>query len=579
MNSKILIEKAVIEDIEEHAELYQVERVTQINAGDARFLHQNFYASDHKERMHTRLFAIEANPNNTKAWLDGIEFLGSDIENSAIGSEKIDLIYADLTESLDTQDLLSLVNHAYTIVAYVSVTKNVADMIEKQLECKQSALAKALDYEGVALTTIAQTNDDLVLLRILSKKYETEDPVRRGPFLGDKPSRQWREGGYDFSTFPWGRSFAGQPASEFKSLSELKNSHSIYKAGLKDRKQSIMQEFQSVQDMHLAYNKDKNHILDSFKSLDSLGVEALDELQLTKDAIEKALRNRLTRLNSLFWHRLIELYFDKEANVSERLKQLLVSKSLGSAVSNTLNGDEFSGSMPFSATNAQVAIVKMSDTLNTLASSDFTNILKSAANPKNMIAYQSNSVDLEAEDLQPYDKWGLVRDVESFGAVMLKDTLKGKGLFNIPEPEGLIDYNHEATVKSFYVEKIIDDISPLVAASGMAKVNKQDALSSQVLLRKRVDVFTVSDNKKPVFSFTLYKGGDHKLELSKELALRINIIIGKSKGWLTDGEQAYQEMAITDMSLDDFKEFYESVNIRKKDIYKSDFANFLGLQV
>lgn len=566
MNTQKLITDSILSDIQAYGDISQLGLAIQVNTNNPELYNSILKTksnNDYNRDVSLRLVHDEL--GDTK-WPAYCRFIGTNIKHSSANTAKSDLVYADFSNNYGLDGAIDVINNVFTYVAYIAVHKPSLDS-----EAQSATFYRTLEKKGLAIKHIP-IDENTQVVRLINKLYTTENPVRASHW--DRVARaRWAEGGYNFEDFSWGDTPGRLIIEDTKNLSKLERYAAVYDSsehGLKKLTSSeIVATAKNIFEMEKLYKSERKSIIDCFKQLDTISTTAIYEIGITREDLERQLEEKLQSLNHRFWNALFQNVFDAEGQFALKAKQIAMDQVFG-------RDDSALKNMPFSAENAKFFTNRLYELLDQRSSGDFIELIKCAISPMNVTPYTSNPINLDTVKWEDDEYWVTEEDREALGCCRFNKKIVSTQLFG--RRVGYSEYDIRGSQVSRDINNILLDTATLAQQVGITDLDTESMGDSQASLRNRIDVLSTNGNSKnPVFSTTLYKNGKLHLTLSDEFALRLNIVFGKSKGWLSDAKQAYKELDITNMDYDTFKLIYESANLSASDFKETKIGQFLNI--
>lgn len=274
------------------------------------------------------------------------------------------------------------------------------------------------------------------------------------------------------------------------------------------------------------YQRDMGELLDTYKALCAINPRLLKEIGGDVKSVREAFRLKIEGLKNLYWREL----FDNLSKITDRLTSKTRGYLLSTLTSNT--------SVDFTAQNAYAVVVWVLKQANQYYDDQLVEVFRDMTEKANVINYKSNKKTFEEERwrYRCRDEWD--HYTLDYRIVLTRTGGIHTGSWRHDSINGL----------SKRAADLLDDINTVAYNLGFdvslyGKASQFEWESG----KKNNFLFDNTANGKTeiLFEAKAFKNGNMHLKFHKEFIMRLNVEIGRLKGWINTPNDAADEMGIS----------------------------------
>lgn len=523
--------ETVIKDVKTADGYNSAKTILDIGAGDGRVL-EAFRAD--KTLYTPTLLAIEKSPNHVARWSKNITFVGGDFYESQVNSSKVDIAFSNPPYS-DYEN--------WTVTLIKNIRATVIYLILPERWVKSERIQAAIESRGL-LAKVVATDD----FSAADRKARGKINIVRLISEGFKRRIRLIEEGYkeaSFGEYSFFRSNSGKDPVDvwfeemFPRLAALTATQSNYTTSeasdVEDRTYQIFKTTNTIDDLVMLYQIQADKVLEAYRKINECDANVFIELQIDLSAIKETLKARMGGLRAKFWQAFIHNY----KPITERLTAKYRDKILSTLITRAED-------ISFNTTNAFIVTQMVISRANEYSDDQVTDFFYKLSDPKTVTLYKSNQKVFSAE------QWRYCSNPADRPSHYTLD-------YRIVQHRL---FNEDSIVPT------ISDICIIARLVGMKvpkSCNGSQFDNAKIAMGERVSIdYTESGETKTLFDVKFYKNGNQHLFLNKEFALRLNIYIGKLLGWVSNTDEAFEQMKNKDnISKADFNKVFEETKIDK----------------
>lgn len=488
-----------------------------IGCGDGRVLHyMNNYkkvnGSVNDEYLPFKYFGIEKAQvhlsNLVKS--ETISIIGTDFWQTNLTDKKMDVIFCNPPYSEYAQWVERIINEGYASVFYFVIPERWNNNSNILSAIKNRGMRADIIYTGDFLNADRQARAYINIVRIgLTKYYRDYKSSIKNTIELDYPlmcNRGINEKDNDpFSS--WFDDLFNIQAEDVKNVKEQEQ----------DKCKEVFVKSNTIQELADWYNKDLAEIQKNYYSLSKLDYDIFKELGVDLNTLKEGLRNRLSSLKSNYWRNFINFYDPIVSRLTSKKREELFKSMLD----NVSMFDFNTGNMLYVT---EKAICKVNDYLE----DQIKDLYLGLANKENVLQYKSNQKVFDSYEWR-YNKF--------------KDPYK-------------LDYriittgvssNSWSTPRMYNIFNRLNDIIIVLKSLGynvkLPDIFKND--DRPVPFGEKLNFLenNLTTGKEDIaFEAKFYRNGNCHLKFRKDIMLNLNVVAGRLFGWLTNCDQATEEL-------------------------------------
>lgn len=262
-----------------------------------------------------------------------------------------------------------------------------------------------------------------------------------------------------------------------------------------------------VHNLAVSYQAKVDHMLNNYKSLESLDPDLLETIGITLESVMEAVKIKMTSLKSEYWR----LLFDQIEPITSRLTKDSRTKLLERIFDNT--------AVEFTVSNAEAIILWVIKNANEYFDNQFLDMMDTLTSPGNIKAYKSNDRVFKREEVR-YNRWAFVKKASHF-TFDLRIVVPQKGL-------------------SFLSDLFVVCSNLGFDIAGMKTVSNKEW---QECNTHEFEYFDHGAGKMTkLMKVRWFNNGNFHLFLCPKLLMKMNVEHGRLRGWIRTAQEASEEM-------------------------------------
>ena len=273
------------------------------------------------------------------------------------------------------------------------------------------------------------------------------------------------------------------------------------------------------------YNKDMATLNDNFTAISQLDEPLLSELNVSIEAIKKALKQRISGLKNKYWKEFFSNYdvINKKLTESSRKKML-----------QTLHKHT---QVEFTESNAYAITEWCIKNANGYFNSQLIHVVENLTGNANIKLYKSNQRVFKDEGW----RYGRAEFIKGLGQYSLElriiaqrqGGIKSVGGFGFDYPNGLSNIAH-TTVNDLVV--VANNLGFKCTENTNMMLDWSDNKNQNIIL----------ENGKTLMNVKAFLNGNLHIKFNQDFIRKLNIEFGRLKGWLRNKEDAVEELGISE---------------------------------
>ncbi len=461
-----------------------------------------------------RKYAIEKSKPLLNALDRKIFVVGTDFVEQTLIDKRVDVVFSNPPYSEFNAWMTKIILEARAKLLYLVVPKRwESDVVIKEAIKSRSAEAKVIK-EADFLNAERQARAKVHVVRIdLQPNATRHSYYRRGGAKVD-PFELWFNENFKIG-------------AQNKQRSEHQKGTSKRESTKEQVQNALVSGGDIVAVLEELYNQDLSHLINNYRSLESLDSALLEELDVNLEGLREAFDLKITNLKDLYWREL----FNNLSKVTERL-----TKKSRESLLNTLTEHTH---VDFTVRNAHAILEWVIKNANHYLDDQLIELVEQMTEKASVVLYKSNEKTFGEE------KWRYCRRPEGLEKYKLEYRV-------VLQSSGGIDtgYWGDKSEISNRAATLINDIRAVANNVGF---------DTRGLLEDPKAHFNWASNKKNVFHFKhpktgdavqlmevkAFKNGNLHIKFNQAFMCKLNVEFGRLKGWLKTAEQAADEIDIT----------------------------------
>lgn len=273
------------------------------------------------------------------------------------------------------------------------------------------------------------------------------------------------------------------------------------------------------------YNKDMATLNDNFTAISQLDEPLLSELNVSIEAIKKALKQRISGLKNKYWKEFFSNYevINKKLTESSRKKML-----------QTLHKHT---QVEFTESNAYAITEWCIKNANGYFNSQLIHVVENLTGNANIKLYKSNQRVFKDEDWR-YGRAGFIKGLSRYSLELRiiaqwQGGIKPVDGFDFDYPNGLSNIAHTT----------LNDL--IVVANNLGfKCTENTNMMLDWSNNKNQNIML--ENGKTLMNVKAFLNGNLHIKFNQDFIRKLNVEFGRLKGWLRSKEDAIKELGITE---------------------------------
>lgn len=473
-----------------------------------------------RQELRFSKYAIEKSMILIDQFDKGVFLLGTDFQEQTLIDKKMDVVFSNppFSEYVDWAEKIILESNCHTIYLVIPIRWKRNKRIKGAIDKRFGVASRLSDY---GKRTLKSRYTVLGTFSFYDSEYRTSrskvDVVKISCGNGnthwaDDPFKVW------FDT-------------NFKINADMASYDYNFNSKKKEEIRSKLVKGRNLIDrLEELYNADFDKLLRTYKKLEELDYDILDELNVDIVHIRKSLYSKISGLKDLYWKEL----FDNLGPITNRLTSGSREKLLTTLRENT--------SIDFTAGNAYAIVIWAIKNANVYLNEQLVDLYLTLSDSENVRNYKSNHRIIDGN-------WRWVRKEYTHYSLDYR----------------LIHQHYNCFGDSHYVSKIngmnttthdlLNDIITIgynLGFHGIGDTREYEWAPG----KQNVFEYMVSDGVWETFmEVRAYKKGSIHLKLNKKFMEKFNIEAGRLLGWIASPKEAVKEMGV---SLDTAKRAFGS---------------------
>ena len=334
--------------------------------------------------------------------------------------------------------------------------------------------------------------------------------------------------------------------NEFK-IDAQKNSYSsnyfTREAEQKNKKEEINNSLVNgknyVEVLEELYHKDMEKLFKTYKALENLDAELLDEMEINLKNVKEKLKIKINGVKNFYWKE----FFNNFDKINEKLTSSSRNRMMNKLMNHT--------SIDFTASNCYAIVIWVLKNANKYIDEQLKEIYLELATRDNIINYKSN------KKVFSEDRWRF-QDEKKFGKYKLDYRIvisKYNNFYNSANYT-YTSYDYTNGLKNT-THDFLNDICT-IALNLRFGLNASQITNSKNISwesgKKKEFTYINSDGKsESLMEVKCYKNGNVHIKPNKEFIKKLNIEMGRLMGWVKSPQEASEEL---DIPINEVNKYY-----------------------
>jgi len=478
-------------------------------------------------------YAIEKSKTLIEAMNDDIMVLGTEFYEQTLIDKKVDVIFCNPPYTQFKEWTQKIISEANCKIIYL--------IIPERWE-KDEEIQHLIDKR------LIKKNDEYTLgkVEILDETDFLDSEYRKARAKVQIIKIELEKGSYSSKTDPFSIWFD----NEFKiNADKTSYSYTSEKSTTEKTREEINELVQGnnlIEVLEELYNKDMNKLIHTYKALEELDYDLLNEMEINIANVKEKLKLKIEGLKNFYWGE----FFGNLDKITERLTSSSREKMMDKLMTHT--------SIDFTASNCYAIAIWVIKNANKYIDEQLKEVYLDLANKKNIINYKSNQKVFSDDNWRFKDEIKFGKFKLDYRIVVSRYNNFNTSIFgNYEYPNGLNINTH----------KFLNDICTIALNLGFGLNANQVTNSRNIIWEsgKKREFHFIDDNgeSQPLMETKCYKNGNIHLKLNKEFIKKLNIEMGRLMGWVKSREEASEEL---DIPMEEINKYY---NCNKK-LFKND---------
>ncbi|WP_261887485.1 class I SAM-dependent methyltransferase [Vibrio aerogenes] len=457
-------------------------------------------------------FAIEKSKPLLNTLDKDIFVVGTDFHQQTLIDKKVDVIFCNPPYSEYKQWVMKVIAEANAETIYFVIPSRWSEDadIENSLSARSAEAEVMFSGDFSAGERQARAKIEIVKVRLTRQNYSIH---RRQRCIVD-PFSIWFEQHFQFDA----------KRSEHGSrdlFSEQKLKQNVAGASELIRDQGFVSTLESL------YNRDMDKLIHTYLKLNEVDAMLLDELNVSIEGIQKALKQKITSLKDLYWKEL----FHNLDTITGKLCVASRERLLKTLFAYT--------HVDFNAENAHAVVIWCIKNANQYFDSQLIDLVERMTEKANIALYRSNQKTFGEED------WRYCRTPKQLDRYKLDYRVvmtRTGGIFTSDYFFEKRDHNLSDSATDF-----INDL--LTVAQNLGFDTSATPKAQQRLWESNKKQAFSYDNHSlgqevVLFEAKAFKNGNMHIKFNQDFIMRLNVEFGRLKGWLKSAGHAGDELEI-----------------------------------
>ncbi|WP_390241949.1 DUF4942 domain-containing protein [Vibrio sp. R78045] len=494
----------IIKDIQKHTYTLDPLSVLDCGAGDGRVLCQ-LTEGDR--------YAIEISETLRNLYPANVTVLGTDFHAQTLIDKRVDLIFSNSPYLEFVSWATKILTEAFSdsvVLIMPQRWKKKADILgAMKLRGWQEKVLGTFSYEYAD----RQANVVVDVVRFFAKgnSYYKESSSSTDPF----------DAWFD-TTFPDIKKSSGCSLANYQIEGEIEDRmvDHLTKSGSKE----LVTRFDEVTQICSSYDTEMNSIFSTYNAISNLPQDVIRELGGADHTLRSRLKFRLKSIKSIYWRRLFDSLPELKQRLTASTRKELLCK-IESKANLDLTSDNVRAIVMWALKNTSTYLD--SQFLETMVKLDDAVNVQLYKSNRSLFANSNRSWRWQKEDgAKYYFEYRMVLDpIYSFGLV-----------------------KREEKHSTFSTGEMLVDLMAIAYNLGFDCIDNLDPMAHKYKSGEKVEFFFKNEDgeREVLFVAKVFKKGSMHLTFNQNFMTRINVEMGRLKGWIVSAKQASDELGITE---------------------------------
>lgn len=505
--------KIIADDIDISTDRYQTSsKILDIGAGNGSAL--NIITEILDEKIHFKKYAIEKSKILCEQMPDDIFIVGTDFHAQTLVDKKVNVVFCNPPYSEYVDWMIKIIKEAYCQAIYFVVPGRWSD--NKEISDAISArdgkikILRTMDFKNSEFRQ-SRAKIDIVKITIGGMRY------RSGCYKD--PFKLWFDESFKFDI----------AKDEFCGDGDKK--------GINHDATALINKSDLIESSVRLYQKDLDHLLKNYRSLESIDPDLLEELEVNLASLCEALKMKITGLKTVHWKEL----FSSLRSITDSL----TSKSRGLLLDTMMDNMN----VDFTQNNIYTIVIWVLKNANKYFDKQLTEVYKTITSKDAIKLYKSNTRIIT-------DDFRFSRN--KISNYKLDYRIIHDGFRVLVDYSPRYEHGLSKTATDF-----LKDIFAVAGNLGYRVIEKPEDFKWES--RKLITFHYMEDGKEEIFATVrAYLKGTLHFKFNQKFMRAWNIEAARILGWIKDPEHASREM---DENVNDIKQFFgKNLRIGIKDV-------------